>query len=50
MLIDEEKENIETSRLKVVHFDKEPSKGETREERISRKSGKIVFCLVVLLL
>ncbi|CAC5418626.1 CCDC15 [Mytilus coruscus] len=38
-LQDEEKENIETSRLKVVHFDKEPSKGETREERISRKSA-----------
>ena len=37
---DEEKENIKNTRLKMVHFDKEPSRGETREERISRQSGK----------
>ena len=36
---DEEKENIKNTRLKMVHFDKEPSRGETREERISRQSA-----------
>lgn len=34
-----EKENVETQIVKIVHFDKELSQKETREERINRKNG-----------